>query len=109
MVLLEAAGLDMYRGMLPGTDNAEVAALLEHNGREEMAHAHRVAKAIKAISGEDFVPPPADNPYLAGPIPGLPVTAEALRGLSQGDLPGRVFMSAGPRIATMPRPRACFA
>ena len=40
MVLLEAAGLDLYRGMVPDTDNAEVAALLEHNGREEMAHAY---------------------------------------------------------------------
>ncbi len=89
MVLLEAAGLDLYRGMLPGTDNAEVAALLEHNGREELAHAHRVSKAIRAISGEEFAPPEsADNPYLAGPIPSMPVTAEALRGLSQGEFAG---------------------
>lgn len=89
MVLLEAAGLDMYRGMLPGTDNAEVAALLEHNGREELAHAHRVAKAIRAISGEDFPPPaPEDNPYLAGPIPSAPITAEALKGLAQGEFAG---------------------
>ena len=89
MVLLEAAGLEMYRGMVPGTDNAEVAALLEHNGREELAHAHRVAKAIKAISGEEFPPPEsADNPYLAGPIPSMPVTAEALQGLSQGEFAG---------------------
>ena len=89
MVLLEAAGLDMYRGMLPGTDNAEVAALLEHNGREEMAHAHRVAKAIVAICGENYPPPAAaDNPYLAGPIPSAPITAEALRGLAQGEFAG---------------------
>ena len=89
MVLLEAAGLEMSRGMVPGTDNAQVAALLEHNGREELAHAHRVAKAIKAISGEDFPPPEsAENPYLAGPIPSMPVTAEALRGLSQGEFAG---------------------
>ena len=89
MVLLEAAGLDLYRGMIPGTDYAEVAALLEHNGREELAHAHRVAKAIKAISGEDFPPPEsADNPYLAGPMPSMPITADALRGLSQGEFAG---------------------
>ncbi len=89
MVLLEAAGLDLYRSMASGTDNAEVAALLEHNGREEMAHAHRVAKAIRAISGEEYDPPAsADNPYLAGPIPAPPVTAEALRGLAQGEFGG---------------------
>ena len=89
MVLLEAAGLELYRGMVPGTDNPQVAALLEHNGREELAHAHRVAKAIKAISGEDFPPPEsAENPYLAGLIPSMPVTAEALRGLSQGEFAG---------------------
>lgn len=92
MVLLEAAGLELYRGMVPGTDNAEVAALLEHNGREELAHAHRVAKAIKAISGEDFPPPEsADNPYLAGPIPTAPITAEGLRGLSRGEFGGEVL------------------
>ncbi len=89
MVLLEAAGLDLYRGMASGTDNAEVAVLLEHNGREEMAHAHRVSKAIRAISGEDFAPPEtADNPYLGGPIPAPPVTADVLRGLAQGEFGG---------------------
>jgi rubrerythrin len=89
MVLLEAAGLELYRGMAAGTDNAAVAALLEHNGREEMAHAHRVAKAIKAISGEDYPPPEsADNPYLTGPIPSAPLTADGLRGLAQGEFAG---------------------
>ena len=89
MVLLEAAGLDLYRGMMPGTDNPAVAALLEHNGREEMAHAHRVSKAIRAISGEDFAPPEsAENPYLAAPFPSMPVTAEALTGLAQGEFAG---------------------
>jgi rubrerythrin len=93
MVLLEAAGLELYRGMAAGTSSAEVAALLEHNGREELAHAHRVAKAILAISGESFPPPAsADNPYL-GPnlgaaVPQTPVTAEALRKLAQGEFGG---------------------
>lgn len=89
MVLLEAAGLDLYRGMKAATDNSAVAALLEHNGREEMAHAHRVSKAIRAISGEDYPPPEsADNPYLSGPIPAPPVTADALRGLARGEFGG---------------------
>jgi rubrerythrin len=89
MVLLEAAGLELYRGMAAGAPSASVAALLEHNGREELAHAHRVAKAILAISGESFPPPhAADNPYLGQTVPQMPVTAEALRKLAQGEFAG---------------------
>lgn len=89
MVLLEAAGQELYNRMAEGTDNAEVVALLQHNGREEMAHAHRVAKAIRAISGESYLPPEAgDNPYLAGAIPSAPVTSDGLKGLAQGEFAG---------------------
>ncbi len=95
MVLIEAAGLDLYRGMASATDNAAVKVLLEHNGREEMAHAHRVAKAIKAISGEEYLPPEtADNPYLSGPIPAPPVTADVLRGLAKGEFGGEALYEA---------------
>lgn len=79
-------------GVAAGTDNAAVAALLYHNGREEMAHAHRVAKAIAAISGEEFLPPePADNPYLATALPAMPATAQALRGLAKGEFSGETL------------------
>ncbi len=89
MVLLEAAGQELYRNMAAGTDHPGVIAILEHNGREELAHGHRVAKAIRAISGEEFLPPAAaDNPYLAGPIPTAPITPEGLRGLAQGEYAG---------------------
>ena len=89
MVLLEAAGLELYRGLASGTDNAEVIALLDHNGREELAHAHRVAKAIEAISGEAFPPPPSiDNPYLVDALPAMPVTPDVLRGLAKGEFSG---------------------
>ena len=84
MVLAEAAGLELYRVTAQGTDHAGVIDLLHRNGREELAHAHRVSKAIMAISGEDFPPPEAaDNPYLrAGPVPAVAVTPEALRKLA---------------------------
>jgi hypothetical protein len=92
MVLLEAAGQELYRAMAKGTDNAAVIALLEHNGREELAHGHRVAKAIRAISGEDYLPPaPADNPYLAGPLPSARLTVESLRGLAQSEVAGEAL------------------
>jgi rubrerythrin len=90
MVLVEAAGLELYRKMAEGTDHAGVIDLLHHNGREELAHAHRVAKAIAAMTGEDFAPPAAqDNPYLQGPaLPSPPVTAAGLRKIAEGEFGG---------------------
>jgi len=64
MVFLEASGQVAYAELAQSADNAEVRKLLEANGREEMAHAHRVAKVIKLLSGEAFdVPAAADNRY----------------------------------------------
>ncbi len=90
MVLLEAAGLALYQHSATGTDNGQVKDLLLHNGREELAHAHRVSKAIKAISGEDYLPPEAaDNPYLQGAMPPAdPLTAEGLTKLAQTEFGG---------------------
>ena len=90
MVLVEAAGLELYRKMAEGTGHAGVIDLLHHNGREELAHAHRVSKAIKAMSGEDFPPPaPQDNPYLqGGPLPSSPVSAAGLRKIAEGEFGG---------------------
>lgn len=92
MVLLEAAGLELYRNMAAGTDHAGVIALLDHNGREELAHGHRVAKAIRAISGEEFPPPAAaDNPYLASRLPSAPLTVEGLHGLARAEVAGEAL------------------
>ncbi len=64
MVFLEASGQSAYFEMARSAPNPEIARLLEANGREEMAHAHRVAKVIKLLSGEDFATPAeADNRY----------------------------------------------
>ncbi|MGZ5939117.1 MAG: ferritin family protein, partial [Rhizomicrobium sp.] len=53
-----------YGDLADSAPNEAVAKLLNANGREEVAHAHRVAKAIRAIYGEEFaVPAPAENPY----------------------------------------------
>ena len=68
MVFLEASGLAAYNELAGSAPNAEVRDLLEANGREELAHAHRVSKVIKLLTGEDFPPPgPQDNRYV-GPI-----------------------------------------
>ena len=64
MVYLEASGEVGYGDLADSAPNSAVAKLLNANGREEVAHAHRVAKAIRVIYGEVFVVPTvADNPY----------------------------------------------
>lgn len=65
MVFLEASALSSYFDLAMSAPAPAIAALLEANGREELAHAHRVSQVIKLISGEDFPPPAAaDNPYV---------------------------------------------
>lgn len=65
MVFLEASGLAAYYELAQSAPNSQIRDLLEANGREEMAHAHRVAKVILLLSGEEFPPPAAaDNPYV---------------------------------------------
>jgi rubrerythrin len=90
MVLAEAAGKGLYENMALGTDNPDVQALLRRNGREELAHAHRVAQAIGKITGGDPypVPEPDENPYLAAPMPPTAVTREALLKLAQSEVAG---------------------
>jgi rubrerythrin len=64
MVYLESSGEVGYGDLANSAPSEAIARLLNANGREEVAHAHRVAKAIRAIYGEDFpVPEPKDNPY----------------------------------------------
>jgi rubrerythrin len=64
MVFLEASGQMAYAELAQSADNADVRKLLEANGREELAHAHRVAKVIKLLTGEEFaVPAAAENRY----------------------------------------------
>jgi rubrerythrin len=80
MVFLEASGLTAYEELAAATTNAAVSELLRANGREEMAHAHRVSKVIKTLTGEDFPPPSAEqNPY-ARPS-GRAVDAQMLAGI----------------------------
>ncbi len=89
MVLVEAAGMTLYEKSAEGTDNEAIRKLLIHNGHEEMKHAGRVSAAIKAITGESFPPPAAaDNPYLTGHIPTVPITAEALHQTAETEFAG---------------------
>jgi rubrerythrin len=93
MVLVEAASMTLYYKTAEGTQDPAIAALLQRNGREEMLHAQRVSLAIKAISGEDFPPPLADdNPYLQdGAAPFAEITREALTKTAQGEFGGEAL------------------
>lgn len=90
MSLVEAAAMTLYYKTAELAEDPRVKDLLQRNGREEMLHGQRVALAIKAVSGEDFfVPMAEDNPYLqagAGPIG--EVTREGLTKLSAGEFGG---------------------
>jgi hypothetical protein len=77
MVFLEASGLSAYDELARSAPNDEVRGLLEANGREEMAHAHRVAKVIKILTGEDFPPPRAEDNRYVGPV-GRPLDRDLL-------------------------------
>jgi hypothetical protein len=51
MVPLEAAGQEPYRNMATGTDHEGVIAILEHNGREELASARTARKRSSTAIG----------------------------------------------------------
>lgn len=89
LALVEALGLALYEDMASQTDNPGVQALLRANGREEMAHAHRVAKALEILTGKAYpIPAIADNPLYTS-LPPMPVTAETLGKLAQAELAGQ--------------------
>ena len=90
MVYLEASGEVGYGDLADSAPNDAVAKLLNANGREEVAHAHRVAKAIRAIYGEEFaVPAPADNPYAKKS--GRKVDRAILEGLVKAEINGKAL------------------
>jgi Mn-containing catalase len=93
MVLIEAAGLSLYAHSAGGTDHQGVRDLLNHNGREEMVHANRVADAIHVLTGEHFRPPEAaENPYLQNEMPPpAAITVESLTKLADTEFGGDVL------------------
>ena len=95
MVLVEAAGLTLYAHSAGGTDHQGVKDLLNANGREEMVHAGRVSKAIKALTGEAYPPPAAaDNPYLQNDMPPpAQITADSLKKLAETEFGGDALYS----------------
>jgi rubrerythrin len=89
MVVLEAAGKGLYDDLAAGVEDEAVRALLARNGREELAHAHRVSRAIGTLTEADYpVPAPAENPYLTGPAPKRAVDRAVLMALAEAEFAG---------------------
>jgi len=88
MILLETAGEPLYAKLAALAPNAEAADLLNRNGREETAHAHRLKKAIELLTGAPFeIPPLEANPY-ADPIAVGELSVELLEAFRAGETAG---------------------
>jgi rubrerythrin len=95
LAVIEAAGEEFYLRIARSVRNAEAAALLIQNGREERGHAHRLLKAIVAAGGEPFELPSAnENPFIAGLPAQLPATPEFIASLEKGEKDGdRIYQA----------------
>jgi rubrerythrin len=95
LAVIEAAGEEFYLRIARSVRNAEAAALLIQNGREERGHAHRLLKAIVAAGGEPFeLPSAGENPFIAGLPAQLPATPEFIASLEKGEKDGdRIYQA----------------
>lgn len=88
LALVEAVGEKLYEDIASRAEHPEVKKLLLANGREELAHAHRVSKAIEILSGKPFpIPEINDNPIFTGITP-TPVNRAAFEGLVKAEFSG---------------------
>ena len=91
LALTEALGKQLYEDLAASAQQPEVKTLLRENGREELAHAHRVSKAIELLTGEPFVIPPIeDNPFYTRLAP-KPLTKALLTKLAEGEFAGQAL------------------
>jgi rubrerythrin len=88
LVLLETSGEPLYQKLASLAPEGEATELLLTNGREEIAHAQRLKRAIEISTGEPFEVPSLDeNPY-AEPPPFTELTPELLAGFVAGETNG---------------------
>jgi hypothetical protein len=58
MYKLECSGEDFYNLLADRIGNEEAATLFRRNGKEELGHARRIARAIAIKQGSEFEPAP---------------------------------------------------
>lgn len=88
LALIEASGKSGYAGIASAVGNAEAAELLNKNGREEVGHAHRIAKALKILTGEDYEVPDDEQNPLVKHTPLDAVSADLLQMIVQSEYAG---------------------
>jgi rubrerythrin len=71
---VERAGETFYSLLADRIDDPEAAELLRRNGREELAHARRIAKALTILNGTEWHP--SDEVAEPLPVP-MPPTVDA--------------------------------
>ena len=84
---LECSGEDFYNGVADRIGDVRAAELLRQNGREEIAHANRLRRAIVIKLGHDYVPDDTDLARFAVPLPDQ-IPVEMLPLIVQGEIDG---------------------
>lgn len=94
MVLIEASGQALYQELADSVQDQQVKDVLQQNGREELAHAHRVAKAVEHLTGAPCpVPESAQNPYCRNPQK-LVFTPDTCAAIIAGEMGGEDLYGA---------------
>lgn len=102
MVVVEASGECLYQELADSVDDGRIKDVLVQNGREEMAHAHRVAKAVQHLTREACaVPEHAQNPYCGRPEKRV-FTAATCASMIAGEIGGEDLYTVWANSLTNP-------
>lgn len=95
LALIECYGEAFYFKLAENVAHPEASALLRRNGQEERGHAHRMLKAIRLKSGEDYtLPADSENPFFRN-LPGEVVCdAGIISALEVGEADGDLTYQA---------------
>jgi len=104
MLLLEAAGKEMYDDLAADAADPEIRSLLTECGLDEYLHAERLARVLSLLTNEPYsVPGPEQNPYLvAWQKPTL--SAELVENLATAEAGGEALYEGWAR--SCPHPEA---
>lgn len=89
LAMIECFGEAFYFVLAKNVTHPQAKALLERNGQEERGHAHRMLKAIKLKTGQDYVlPANEDNPFFRFLPTELSCDANIIASLEAGEADG---------------------
>jgi len=94
LAMIECYGETFYDLLAQGVQHEAARALLKRNAAEERGHAQRCVKAIGLLGGQFELPAKADNPFMALAPASIPLDAELVRLLEQGEVDGDLAYQA---------------